>query len=534
MKRSIFAIAALMALSIAVPARSQHDHAHGTVAFETSCAEATHSSMNQGVALLHHMMYDQAAAHFTAAAEADPACAMAHWGLAMTYLHPLWAPSTQEEIEKGRAAIRKARSLTPATDREAAYVAALEAFFTPESATFPERLAGWESGMKAVHEVAPEDVEAAAFYALSRLATAPRDDKRFARNAEVGGELQALHAAHPDHPGLFHYTIHAYDNPVLAAQAEDVARGYDKIAPNVPHALHMPSHIFVRLGMWPDVIAWNRRSAAAALDQPVAGGVSMHYPHAIDYLVYAHLQRGEDEEAQAALDELLSVDGQIQSNLAAAYGLAAARARLPLERGDWAAAAALQSAVPAYFPWDQHPAAQAITEFAVGLGAARTGDVAVAAASAERLDALHARLEEMNDTYWAIQVDAQRKTVRAWQALAEERADDAVALMQEAADLEDSVDKHPVTPSAVRPARELLADMLATVGRPAEAIQAYDQTLAVSPGRLNALHGAGMAATQMGDAELAMTYYRRAGEILSEDPDRSDLQELKGMLAGGD
>lgn len=532
MMRSTVAIFLPAALFVALPSSAQNEHAHGVVHFETSCNEAADAHIQQGVALLHHMMYDQADAHFVMAAESDARCAMAYWGMSMSELHPLWAPPTAEEVLRGREAAREARALNPPTERESAYVAAMEAAFASETATFGERLAAWEAGLKAVHELAPEDVEAAAFYALSRLATAPKDDKTFAANAEVGGLLQTLHREHPDHPGLFHYTIHAYDNPVLAEQALEVARGYDKLAPNVPHALHMPSHIFVRLGHWDDVISWNRRSADAALEQPAGGVVSMHYPHAIDYLVYAHLQQGEDDAAQATLDELLATTGPIQGNFAAAYGIAAARSRMAMERGDWEAAASLQPGVPAEFPWDQHPAAAAIIEFTRGIGAARSGDVALANASAHALDAIHARLVEAKDNYWATQVDAQRKAVRAWTAFAEDDTNEALALMREAADVEDSVDKHPVTPSAVRPARELLAEMLVEAGRHEEAIEAYDQTLAISPGRLNALYGAGYAAEQLNDHKLAMTYYQRVGDMLSETPERPNLIRVQGLLAG--
>ncbi|HEX7069664.1 MAG TPA: hypothetical protein VF190_02615 [Rhodothermales bacterium] len=534
MIRTSIAICAAAAF-IAAPALAQHEHEHGMVSFETSCDASTQDNFLDGVALLHHMMYEQAAARFDAVAKADPTCAMAHWGLAMTNLHPLWAPPTPAEIEAGRAEAAKAREMGAPTDRETAFIAAIDAFFAPQDATFPQRLAAWEAGMKQVQEIAPDDVEANAFYALSQLATAPRDDRTFAKNAEVGARLQVLHRANPDHPGLFHYIIHAYDNPVLAAQAEEVARGYDKLAPNVPHALHMPSHIFVRLGMWGDVIAWNRRSANAALEQPAAGGlITHHFAHALDYLVYANLQIGNDAAAQAALDEMLGVQGPIQPTLSSAYGMAAARARVLLERGDWDGAVALTSRIPENFPWQDFPAAEAILEFARGIGAARTGDVAVAAAAAENLDALHARLLEQNEAYWATIVDAQRKSVRAWQAYAEQKTDEALAMMKEAADLEDSVDKHPVTPSAVRPARELYGEMLVMAGRPQEAIGAFDATLAISPGRLNALYGAGSAAEKMNDHVLAMSYYQRLGAMLTDNPGREDLVRVRGMLAGGD
>ena len=509
MERQILALLAAALLILATTTRPllAQTH-HGVVEFETSCDASAEADINNGVAHLHHMMYDVSAQAFAAAAEADPECAMAHWGLAMTQLHPLWAPPTEEEVQKGRDAVAKARSVGSEDERERAYIEAIGAFFETDG-DFPTRLAAWEAKQRTVYEKHLDDEDAGAFSALAKLAVASKSDKTFAANKEAGALVEKLHAEHPEHPGLFHYTIHAYDNPVLAEQALDAARGYDKLAPEVPHALHMPSHIFVRVGEWEDVADWNRRSAAAALKHSSGGLTTMHYPHAIDYLVYARLQQGRDDDATKALDELRG-NGPFRPELAAAYALAAAPARLALERRSWADAADLSVREPADFSWDRFPAAESITWFAKGLGAARTENIEGANAALEHLDQIHQQLAEAGDAYWAVHTDAQRKAVGAWIAFAEGDAKEALQMMQAAAEIEDSVDKHPVTPGAVLPARELLGEMLLEMERPAEALAAFEASLAVSPKRLNSLSGAGRAAELAGDREKAAAYYRDA------------------------
>ena len=531
MERQISAVVATALLILATTTPLQAQTHHGVVEFETTCDASVEADLNAGVAHLHHMMYDASAEAFTAAAEADPDCAMAHWGLAMTQLHPLWAPPTAEEVQKGRDAVAKARSVGTDDERERAYIEAIAAFFETEG-DFPTRLAAWEAKQGAVFHAHPDDEDAGAFSALAQLAVASKSDKTFAANKKAGMLVEKLHAEHPEHPGLFHYTIHAYDNPVLAERALEAARGYDKLAPEVPHALHMPSHIFVRVGEWDDVVDWNRRSAAAALKHPIGGQTSMHYPHAVDYLVYARLQQGRDDEAISVLDELGS-KGPFRPEFAAAYALAAAPARVPLERRAWADAAALPVREPADFAWDRFPAAESITWFAKGIGAARTGDVDGANEALEQLDQIHAKLTEAADAYWAVHTDAQRKAVAAWIALANGDDKEALQMMQAAADIEDSVDKHPVTPGAVLPARELLGEMLLEMERPSEALAAFEASLAVSPKRLNSLSGAGRAAELAGDREKAAAYYRDAAALVKEAdavtrPRMADVRRMAG------
>ncbi len=512
-----------LALAAAMPATAQQAHQHGevgTVHFPTSCDRAATQSFHAGLALLHHMMYEQARTQFQAAAAADADCAIAYWGIAMTQLHPLWEPPTDEAFRNGVDAVRQARAIDRAidngTDRERAHIDAIAAYFD-DSADIGHRarLRAWESALQRVHRAHPDDTDAGAFHALAQLSNAPADDSTFQTQARAGELLEQLMADAPEHPGLFHYTIHAYDNPALAERGVRVAREYDSLAPDVPHALHMPSHIFVRLGYWPDVVSWNRRSADAALRQPVGDTTSMHHVHALDYLIYARLQQGRDREARAALREI-EAETQYQANFASAYGIAAAQARVPLERGRWEQAARLPVPAREDFPWERFPGAESITHFAVGVGAARSSDVTAAAAAVEALDALYERAVEMGETYWSVHVDAQRTTVAAWIAYAEQRYDEALTLMRRAADTEDSVDKHPVTPGAVLPARELLGEMLLLRGDPAAALEAFDASLAISPGRSHALLGAGRAAEALGDTEVAAARYREATRILAD------------------
>jgi Tfp pilus assembly protein PilF len=532
MTRSLL-IPSLGVMLLAPAALAQHDghahvHAHGTVDFPISCAPAAQTHFDTGLALLHHMMYDQAEVSFNEAAAADPSCAMAHWGIAMTVIHPLWGERPSDTgLAKGAQSLARARPLAT-TARETDYLAAVEPFFANVADTpYPAQLAAFETGYRGLHEAYPDDVDAAAFFALAHLAVAPRSDRTLANQRAAGALLEELHATHPDHPGLYHYTIHAYDNPALADRAERVAAGYDRLAPEVPHALHMPSHIFVRRGDWPGTIHWNERSAAAALEQPVGGVTSSHYAHAVDYLAYAFLQRGEDAAARDVVERMLAVPN-IQPVLAAAYSFAAAPARDALEREQWSEAAALTPRAGAALPWERFAMAESITYFARGLGAARSGDVAGAAAAIAELDRIHATLAA-GEPYWATLTDAHRKAVAAWRTFNAGDRVAAVSLMREAADLEDSVDKHPVTPGAVLPARELLGDMLMEVGQPADARAAYDAALATSPNRLRSLRGAALAAAAAGNADGAAGYAARLAAVIAPGATRDGLEEALAL-----
>lgn len=475
----------------------------GKVDFATSCAPKVQKLFNQGVAMLHHMMYAQSRGLFAEMTRIDPDCAMLQWGISMTYLHPLWAPPSKSDLENGLAAAVRAQEMSAPSQREADYIDAIATYFTDwQGFSHPERLARWEMAQKDLHLAYPDDIDAAGFYALSHLATAPKADKTFAHQKNAGKLLEELHRKAPQHPAGYHYTIHAYDNPMLAERGLEVSRGYGTIAPDVPHALHMPTHIFVRLGLWDDVIEWNKRSAQAALNQPVSGMTSLHYAHAIDYLVYGYLQKDQEYEAQQVLKKLNSTNN-FQDSFASAYAIAAAQARIALERSDWETAAALPVRTHQSFPWDKYPWFEAITYFSRGIGAARSGNLQSAEADLAMLNKLYNLTREAKQDYWATLVDSQRKSVESWIMFSQGRKAQALELMTAAADLEDSVDKHPVTPGAVIPARELLGDMLVELGHYEESIVAYERALEVSANRLRSLTGIKTAEQLSGTSKTA-------------------------------
>ena len=522
MQHSIVWLASISFSAAALAAgTAEHGGSHGeelgAVEVHALCKPAAVPHLREGLALLHHMTYERADQAFADASAADPACALAWWGRAMTYIHPLWSdPPTAETFERGDQFVQKAKSLEATTAEEQAYIAAVEAYYGEgRSATETANLAAFAAGWELAHEQHPDDLEAASFFALALLGTADPQDKSFARQKRAGDIAANIRARAPEHPGAHHYIIHAFDYPPLADQALDVALHYGDIAPEVPHALHMPTHIFTRMGLWKESIEWNERSAAAALKQPVDGAISLHYLHALDYLAYAHLQLRQDDEAQEVLRTLEAIDQPMQVEIAVPYTLAAVPARVTLERQQWTRAAALEPRVPQSYPWDRFPAIEAITWFARSLGAARSGDVDAAEAALAKLASLR-EAAASTSAYWANQVDIQRAAAAAWLALA--KGDEAGALesMQEAAQLEAATEKHPVTPGEVLPAAELLGDLLMELGRYADARAAYETSLARSPNRFNSLSGAARAAERAGDAAAA-TRYRRDLDVLVGD-----------------
>ena len=503
----------------------------GKVDFAISCSTDVQTQFNKGLALLHNMMYLQAEKEFKAVSELDPDCAMVYWGISMTLLHPLWAPPSNDELQRGWEAVQKAAALKPSTEREKGYISAAMAFYKNwKSVDHPTRISAWEKSQEEVFKANPEDIDAGAFYALAHLATAPKGDKTFTHQKEAGAILENLRTKAPMHPGLFHYTIHAYDNPLLASRALEVAKEYDKIAPDAPHAQHMPSHIFVRMGLWTLTAEWNMRSTEAAKKQSEPGELSLHYIHAMDYLVYAYLQKAQDNKAQDALITINKIE-RYQDSFASAYGLAAAQARYFLELRQWEKAANLKIRSHNTFTWDKYPWFEAITYFARGLGAALSKDIERARDSVRTLDTFYERSKKAGQDYWGVLVDSQRKTVAAWTAYSEGETDKALQLMKKAAEIEDSVDKHPVTPGAVLPARELLGDMLVMLGNYDEAIAAYEASLLISPNRFNSLYGAGHAAESVGDFKKAKFYYSKLIEITSSvDSDRQSFKRAKAFL----
>ena len=530
---------ALAAVGAAADEKDQsHHHARpeklGTVSFPTSCAPAVQAPFARAVALLHSFWYDEAEKAFNEVAAADPSCAMAQWGVAMSLYHPIWAAPTPAELRRGGEAVAKARAAAAPTERERDYVGAIETFFRDaDTADHRSRAVAYEKAMERVHERYPDDREAAIFYSLALLGTAPPADKTYVNQKKAGEILNRVLPAQPDHPGVAHYLIHSFDYPQLAELALPAARTYAKIAESSPHALHMPSHIFVRLGLWDDSIRSNQESAAAArahVQKTLPGAHSFDELHAIDYLAYAFLQQGADAKAREMLDRIRTVERIDNPNFAAAYALAAVPARYALERVRWAEAAALEVA-PASFPWAKFPYAEAITHFARAVGAARSGDLARARQAVQRIDALHKAAVDAKIAYWPDQIEIQRRAAAAWLARAEGRNEDALRQMKEAVELEVATDKHPVTPGAVVPARELHADLLMELGRPAEAMAEYEASLVIAPNRLYPLSGAVRAADAAGQREKARALYATLEKLTAKgDGARPELTKLRASL----
>lgn len=504
----------------------------GVVHMAITC-RPVQADFDRALAMLHSFWYEQAQQNFAAIAKSDPACAMAWWGLAMTYWHPLWDRPDASALAQARKALVNAGSAPQTSPREQAFVNALTSFYTGDG-DYLARTSTYETAMADVYAAYPADAEAATFYALALLASAQAlpTDKSFAREKQAAQLLNAVLGREQQHPGALHYLIHAYDSPPLAYLALNAARTYARIAPAVPHAQHMPSHIFVRLGLWQEAISSNQGAENAAKHF----ATEMHLPgawdeqlHAMDYLEYAHLQRGADTQAGTVLRNLRAIERTSPQNFKVAYAYAAIPARHAIEREQWSEAAALVQEHPD-FPWAHFPWAQAITEFARGMGAARAGDVTKAQAAASRLQELQIAIDRGGDHYWATQVQIQQLAVSAW--LAHAQRDDASALkhMRQAADLEDASEKRPVTPGPVVPARELLGTMLLELKQPAKALTAFQTALASAPNRFNAVVGAARAALASGDVKAAQKYYADLLAIAAADAQRPALQEARDFL----
>jgi tetratricopeptide (TPR) repeat protein len=504
----------------------QHDHDHheerlGTVTFPISCTPAAQAKFTRAVALLHSFWYEEAEKAFTEAANTDPQCGMAWWGVAMSNYHPVWpSPYSPAELARGVAAAAKAKSVGAKTDREEGYIDAIAAFYNDvDHVDLNTRARAYEAAMQRLTAANPNDDEAAIFYGLSLIAHGMSlpTDKTYAYQKQAAEIFNRLLKTHPDHPGIAHYLIHSFDYPALAPLALNAAYAYAKIAPSSPHALHMPSHIFVRLGMWPETIESNLNSAKAAREYAARthpGSASFNSLHAYDYLAYAYLQVGQDEAVKQLVDDIAAIKSLDVENFAGFYGIASVPARYALERKRWADAAAL-TVRPANFPWDRYAYAEAVTYFASGMGKARSGNPAGAHADVEQLKRLRQTLLDQKNAYWADQVQVQILAVDGWTAFAEGRADAAEAALRKAAELEDSMDKSPVTPGPILPAREMLGDFLLATNRPQEALVAYERSLKDSPGRLNGLSGAARAAQLAGDREKARTYYTQVAKLLT-------------------
>jgi tetratricopeptide (TPR) repeat protein len=525
-------------------AQEEHQHHHesgeqiGKVSFAVSCSPQAQKQFNLAVAWLHSFEYGEAGRAFVKVAEIDSGCAMAHWGIAMSQYHQLWSPPTRPELEKGALEVEKAKAIGGKTNRERDYIDAIAQFYGDwEKADYQARANNYERAMENLYRRYPADREASVFYALalnaSALAAKPMD-KTYAKQKQASVILNRVLRLEPQHPGVTHYLIHSYDYPPLAGLALTAARSYAKIAPSSAHALHMPSHIFTRLGLWEEDVAMNIRSENAAKDYAQRNhlaGVWDEQLHAMDYLAYAYLQQARDREARAVLDELKSIRKTDPETFKCAYSFAAIPARWALERRKWSEAAELK-VEPADFPWQRFAWAEAITHFARAIGAARSGDSDRARIEIEKLRAIQDRMTGAKENYdWATQVEIQRRAAAAWLSKADGKNEDALKLMRSAADLEDSTEKHPVTPGAVLPARELLGDLLLELNRPSEALTEYERSLLNSPNRFNGLYGAGRAAQLRGNRTKARFFYQKVvSSCALGDAGRPEIQHAREFL----
>ncbi len=529
----------LAAMILSAPAARAQMHQHhdesgdaqklGRVVFSNSCAAEVQDDFNRAVAMLHSFWYQAAEKAFAGVAEKDASCAMAYWGVAMSRFHTIWEKLSPAGAETGQAALAKARALAK-TDRERDYINALGQYYqNADPAEHLNRLIAYENAMAKVHERHAEDSEAAIFYALSVLGTAYSSppDKSYTRQKKAGAILEKIFAEQPKHPGVAHYIIHSYDYPSLAAQALEAARAYAKIAPAAPHALHMPSHIFTRRGYWDESISSNLAAAAAAHKDNWIG----EELHAMDYLTYAYLQEARDGEAKRILDGMPALEKGRPREFNALYATAAIPARYAVERRQWVEAATLKTP-EGVFPGGSLCWAEANLDFARGLAWARLGAITRTGESIQALQECEQSLVQANEKLWAAQVEVQRQTVSAWLALLLEENEEAIRLMRAAADLEDSTDKHPVTPGAVAPARELLGEMLLELKHPEEARREFEATLEASPNRFRSLYGAARSAESAGDAEAASAYFSKLLAMCERaDTERAELKEARSFLA---
>ena len=526
MSKMSFAMAAVAATGVllAQPAFGQMDDPKlGTVHFETSCNPEGQKVFDRAMLYQHSFWYRASQQQFDQVLKADPECGIAYWGIALSLL---WNPHTvppAKNLAEGAAALAKGKSVGAKSQRERDYIEALSAMYTDfDKAEHRTRMLAYAKAMEQLAQRYPNDDEAQIYYALALNTSASTADKTYANQLKGAAILEPIFRRQPQHPGVAHYLIHLYDAPPIAEKGLDAARRYSQIAPAAAHALHMPSHIFTRVGYWKDSIGSNVASARAAAE-------SADYSeqlHAMDYLVYAYLQLGEDAKARAVIDEMKKVTGFSETFIPGPYALAISPARYAIERGDWKAAAELQVR--------PSPLAhvQAITHFARALGMARTGDPEAAKADVTKLAELRDKLRQTKDAYWSEQVDIERQVASAWILYTEGKHDEALNAMSAAADAEDKTEKHPVTPGVPKPARELYGVMLLERGMAKEALTAFEATLKKEPNRLGAYAGAAKAAERSGDTVKARGYYQKVVAIAAEaDTARTEVSGARAFLA---
>ncbi len=524
--------------------------AAGKVEFPVSCAPAVQSEFARGVALLHSFFYEEARRVFTSVAERDPKCAMPQWGIAMTWWHPIWTPPNPDEMNAGKAAIEKAMAMNAGTDRERGFITALNVYYNTsdnptagavgQSCHGPvgprDRVVAYEKAMRDLRDKFFDDFEVQTFYAFAILSVgyATPSDTRLSNQLEAAAILEKLRKQNPNHPGVVHYLIHCYDYPALAQRGLAAARAYDSIAPWVPHALHMPSHIFTRLGMWDESIAANQASAEASRAYAAMrhrDATEAEELHALDYMAYSCLQEARDTEAKKIVDLTAKVrKTNPELEFSAAYALAAIPTRYAFERNDWAAAAALT--VPDLPHWSSFPFMEALIEYGHALGRAHTGDLNGARKAIARMQQLRDATKDPKFDYFKSHLDLQMQAASAWVAGSEGKKNKAIELLRQAADAEDILGKHPVSPGAFVPIREQLGSMLLEMGQAKEAQREFEAALKIYPGRFRGLYGAAQAAEQIGDKENASRYYAKlAAQTTKASGSRDELNHVREFLS---
>jgi hypothetical protein len=508
---------------------------YGETYFSVSVPEKPRSNFNMAIALLHSFEYDESEKMFAKVIEQAPDCAMAYWGVAMSNFHPLWAPPSTAELEKGAKAIAIARSINNKTKRESDYIEAIAKFYeNADQLTHRNRVLNFEKAMEQIYLTYTDDKEAPVFYALALNAAADPTDKTYSRQKKAFGILNVIFQKEPLHPGIAHYIIHNYDYPGLAELALPAARKYASIAPASAHAQHMPSHIFTRLGLWDECIQSNLVAASSGrcyAEQLKLKGSWDEELHALDYLVYAYLQKGEDSLAKERVDHLRSIKEVFPVNFKVLYAFAASPSRYFLEKRMWKEAADMEL-YPADFPWEKFPWQQAIVHFAKLLGAVHVSEMENAKKELRNLKSLYVFLsQEKNMSRESAQVQVQINTGEAWINFKEGNNVKALKLMATAADMEDGTEKHPVTPGEIIPARELLGDMLLEMNKPMLALVAYKSVLETHPNRFNGLYSAGLAAQKCGNKEEAKLYFQKLlNSIGTSNSKRSELQMVRSFL----
>jgi tetratricopeptide (TPR) repeat protein len=505
----------------------------GVANFDIDGSEEVRIDFNTAVELLHSFEYDESEKAFAKIIDESPGCAMAYWGVAMCNFHPLWEPPTEQQLNKGSKAISIANAIKQGSKRESAYINAVAAYYKDWNKTDPHtRCEHFEKAMEKLHNQYPNDQEATIFYALALDASADPMDKAYTHQKKAGALLTGLYTSAPNHPGIIHYIIHTYDYPGIANLALAAARRYAEVAPSSAHALHMPSHIFTRLGLWDESIQSNTRSIEAARCYAQSAGIKGHWDeelHGLDYLIYAYLQKGDNRAAGEQLKYLATIQETYPVNFKCAYTFAASPCRWALENKNWKEAARL-AIQPVSFPWVKFPWQESIVHFCRLLGSAHTANVSAAQIELSELDTLYNILKRQNDPYKAKQVEIQITAGRAWIANMKGKKMEALRLMEQAADMEDSTSKHPVTPGEVLPARELYADLLSSMHQNETAFQEYKEVLKKCPNRFNSLFGAGLTAERSGDTPNAVHYYDELLAIAAPNSNRAELEVARNFL----